>query len=80
MEGDFDALYSVIKLTGVDGAKPNWLRQRLERAGVNSVNAVVDITNLVMLEQGQPLAFDSDALERITGQRWTPAVFRPRRP
>ena len=72
LEGDFDgAYYSVIKLTGVDGAKPapTWLRQRLERAGVNSVNAVVDITNLVMLEQGQPLhAFDSDALERITGQ------------
>ena len=71
LEGDFDgAFYGLVKLDGVDGSAPSptWLRQRLDRAGVNSVNAVVDFTNLVMLEQGQPLhAFDADALERITG-------------
>ena len=71
LQGDFDgAFYGVVKLDGVDGSasSPTWLRQRLDRAGVNSVNAVVDFTNLVMLEQGQPLhAFDADALERITG-------------
>ena len=63
--------YGITRLDGVIGsqASPAWLRQRLEHAGLNSVNTVVDITNLVMLEQGQPLhAFDADALERLTGQ------------
>lgn len=64
----------VYALTPIEGIKagapsPAWLQQRLQRAGMNSVNAVVDLTNLVMLEQGQPLhAFDADALERLSGQ------------
>ena len=64
-------LYGLTALENVDGGltSPVWLKQRLERSGLKSVNGVVDITNLVMLEQGQPLhAFDVDALELITGQ------------
>ena len=64
-------LYGISLISGVDGgvASPAWVQRRLSRAGINRVNAVVDITNVVMLEQGQPLhAFDADALERITGK------------
>lgn len=45
-------------------ASPSWLKERLEMCGMRSVNSVVDITNLVMLEMGQPLhAFDLDQLK-----------------
>lgn len=42
---------------------PSWMRLRLEACGIRSVNNVVDVTNWVMLETGQPLhAFDMDRL------------------
>ena len=42
---------------------PAWLRERLEAIGQNSINNVVDITNYVMFELGQPMhAFDFDKL------------------
>ena len=49
------------------GQSPEWLVRRLEAAGVRSINNIVDVTNYVMLEIGQPMhAFD---LERLTGER-----------
>lgn len=41
------------------GPSPDWLRGRLEKVGVRSVNNVVDVTNFILMELGQPLhAFD----------------------
>lgn len=49
------------------GPSPAWLKQRIQAAGMRSINNVVDVTNFVMLELGQPMhAYDYHLLARHT--------------
>ena len=76
-EADLCPRFTARVVTGVKvGESPWWLRKRLETIGVRPISNVVDVTNYVMFECGQPLhAYDLDRLaeHRLVVRRAGPA-------
>ncbi len=61
----------VIRNVNSKAPTPEWMKQRLERAGQRSISALVDVTNYVMLELGRPLhVYDLDKLRGPIVVRW----------
>ena len=52
-----NCVYSISNIESVNGkeSSPHWLKNRLDKSGIKSINLLVDITNYILLEQGQPL-------------------------
>ena len=61
----------VIRNVNAAAPTPQWMKDRLERAGQRSISALVDVTNYVMLELGRPLhVYDQDKLKGAIDVRW----------
>jgi phenylalanyl-tRNA synthetase beta chain len=61
----------VIRSVDAGAPTPQWMKERLERAGQRSISALVDVTNYVMLELGRPLhVYDLDKLNGAIDVRW----------
>jgi phenylalanyl-tRNA synthetase beta chain len=63
------------------GPSPQWMQRRLHKVGMRPINNIVDVTNYVMMELGQPLhAFDYDLLRERAGGKKPTIIVRPARP
>ena len=78
-DADLCPRYTARIVQGVKiGPSPDWLKRSLEKVGIRSINNVVDVTNYVMLEVGQPLhAFDYHLIHGTgsTEQAEPPAII-----
>src|SRR5439155_8888648 len=73
--------YAAALIKGIQvGPAPGWMQRRLTYAGMRPISNVVDVTNYVMLEWGQPLhAFDYDALKARADGKAPTIIVRPAR-
>src|SRR5439155_8103280 len=80
-DSKLSARYAAALIKGVTiGPAPGWMQRRLTYAGMRPINNIVDITNYVMLEWGQPLhAFDYDLLVQRSGGKAPVITVRPAR-
>ncbi|WP_203140575.1 phenylalanine--tRNA ligase subunit beta [Marinobacter mangrovi] len=61
----------IIRNVDLSAETPLWMRERLRRSGIRSIDAAVDVTNYVMLELGQPMhAFDRSEIDGGIIVRW----------
>ena len=79
---DKNCIYTVSFIEHVNGSfqSPKWIKDRLEKSDIKSINYLVDVTNYILLEQGQPLhAFDRDKLSQLIGRDVLPSDFGVRK-
>jgi len=77
-----NCIYTISCIDGVNGdtLSPKWLKDRIEKSGIKSINLLVDLTNYILLEQGQPLhAFDKEKLSKLIGKAVSPEDFSVRK-
>ncbi|MBI4998267.1 MAG: phenylalanine--tRNA ligase subunit beta, partial [Rhodocyclales bacterium] len=64
----------IVRGVNAKAPTPDWMKQRIERCGIRAISALVDVTNYVMLELGQPLhAFDDAELSGAIHVRYPKA-------
>src|SRR5262249_46991829 len=80
-DSKLSARYVALLIRGVKiGPSLGWMQRRLTYAGMRPISNIVDITNYVMLEWGQPLhAFDYDVLLKRAGGKAPHIIVRPAR-